>query len=68
MNGLLITEIYGKWEKAEDTFVDLRKIKVTSKRRWNLMGTELKASLVVTNNETLNHLDDYQYVFPRLSK
>lgn len=28
-------------------------------RRKNLSGLKLRASLVVTNNDTLNHLDDY---------
>lgn len=52
--------MYGKWTKVNDSFIDLRVIKVTSKRRRNLSGAELKASLVVTDNETLNHLEDYQ--------
>lgn len=29
-------------------------------RRRNLNGIELRASMVVTNNDSLNHLDDYQ--------
>lgn len=60
MNSSLITESFGKWLKVSDSFKDLRVIKVTSKRRRDLMGAELKASLVVTNNETLKHLEDYQ--------
>lgn len=54
-----IEENYGKWHKINDTFEDLRSVKVTSCRRRNLRGAELRASLVVTNNETLKHLDDY---------
>lgn len=32
----------------------------TISRRKNLNGIELRASMVVTNNDTLNHLDDYR--------
>lgn len=56
----LITEMYGKWFKVNDSFIDLRKVKVTSRRRRNLMGAKLNASMVVTNNDTLKHLTDYQ--------
>lgn len=56
----LIREVYGEWFKVNDSFVDYRKIKITSRRRRDLMGAQLKASMVVTNSDTLNHLEDYQ--------
>lgn len=56
----LIEEIYGKYSTKNDTFVDLRSHPVTSRRRRNLMGAQLNASLVVTHNDTLQHLHDYQ--------
>lgn len=43
-------------------FVDLRPTKITSKRRQNLGGINLTAAMVVTSNDTLNHLDDYRFV------
>lgn len=56
----LIEENYGKYLTKNDTFVDLRLHPVTSRRRRNLMGAQLNASLVVTHNDTLQHLHDYQ--------
>lgn len=60
METQLLTEVFGKWSKVNSTFEDLRKVKVTSLRRRNLLGAKLKASMVVTNNDTLSHLEDYQ--------
>lgn len=60
MESELIEEIYGKWSKKNNSFTDLRSTKITSRRRQNLKRTNLKASMVITNNDTLNHLDDYQ--------
>lgn len=57
---LILTEIFGKWNKVNDFFNDLRKVSITSRRRKNLHGAKLRASMVVTNDETLNHLEDYQ--------
>ncbi|CAO1308567.1 unnamed protein product [Diamesa tonsa] len=59
INSELIEEIYGKWSKENNSFTDLRLVKITSRRRQNLRKTNLKASMVITNNDTLNHLDDY---------
>lgn len=61
MNAPLIIETFGEWNEMNDTFSDLRKNKITSRRRQNLLGAKLTASMVVTNNETMNHLEDYQY-------
>ncbi|CRL00245.1 CLUMA_CG013518, isoform A [Clunio marinus] len=52
-------ETFGLWFKGNDAFKDLRSTTVTSRRRNDLYGTELRASIVVTNNDTLHHLDDY---------
>lgn len=60
MESELIEEVYGKWSKENNSFQDLRLVKITSRRRQNLRLTNLKASMVITNNDTLNHLDDYQ--------
>lgn len=37
-------------------------LKVNSLMRYNLNGLKLRASLVITNNDTLNHLHDYKWV------
>ena len=57
----ILYETFGKWFKINDSIVDLRKIKVTSRRRQNLHGALLTASMVITNNNSLNHLDDHKY-------
>lgn len=49
-------------------FVDLRPTTIASRRRQNLRGTHLTAAMVVTSNDTLNHLDDYRFVSPRLGR
>lgn len=41
-------------------FYDIRNTSITSRRRQNLQGILLRASMVVTNNDTLNHLTDYK--------
>lgn len=54
----LIIERYGRI--SDGTFIDYRSTSITSQRRRKLLGHRLKASMVVTNNDTLNHLTDYQ--------
>ncbi|XP_055603749.1 ionotropic receptor 75a-like [Uranotaenia lowii] len=54
----LSVEDFGIWDSG--TFRDVRLGKVTSIRRLNLNGHTLKASMVVTDPETLNHLEDYK--------
>lgn len=54
----LIIEQFGRISNGD--FIDLRDIFITSRRRCNLFGLTLKASMVLTNNDTLNHLTDYQ--------
>lgn len=50
-----VGEITSEWK-----FIDLRSSSVTSRRRQNLFGIYFKASMVVTDNDTLDHLTDYQ--------
>lgn len=47
---------------VDDIFIDYRETAIVSRRRQNLFGLNLKASMVVTNNETLIHLTDYRFV------
>lgn len=54
----LIVEIFGEIRNGQ--FIDYRSNPITSRRRQNLFGLHLKASMVVTNNDTLNHLTDYR--------
>uniref|UniRef100_A0A182Y0V0 Ionotropic glutamate receptor C-terminal domain-containing protein n=1 Tax=Anopheles stephensi TaxID=30069 RepID=A0A182Y0V0_ANOST len=63
----LITENYALWTRSADgagdrgqQMQDLRTQKVTSVRRKNLHGHQLRASMVVTNPDTMNHLTDYK--------
>lgn len=54
----LMIEPFGMfWNKH---FIDLRSSSITSRRRMNLSGYNFKASMVITNNNTLNHLTDYR--------
>jgi hypothetical protein len=60
MRSSIIEELFGMWFHYNRTILDLRTIKITSRRRQNLQKSLLKASMVVTNNDTLHHLMDYQ--------
>lgn len=55
----LIVETYGKWMLSSG-IEDMRQSKVLVQRRRNLMGKHFKSSLVILNNDTWNHLDDYR--------
>lgn len=59
LNQTLLTESVGNVINA--TFIDKRTTTITSRRRQNLQGIQMRASMVVTNNDTLNHLTDYKY-------
>ncbi|EAT33628.1 AAEL014087-PA [Aedes aegypti] len=54
----VIDETFGFWNKG--MIVNLQNIKQSSVRRRNLNGLKLRASVVVTHNETLKHLEDYR--------
>uniref|UniRef100_A0A182SYQ8 Ionotropic receptor 75a N-terminal domain-containing protein n=1 Tax=Anopheles maculatus TaxID=74869 RepID=A0A182SYQ8_9DIPT len=60
----LLTESYALWTRSTDggrgQMQDLRTQKVTSVRRKNLHGHHLRASMVITNPDTMNHLTDYK--------
>lgn len=53
----LEVENIGVWS-PNTRLQDTRDTRVLARRRRNLMGMQLKTSMVVTNNDTLNHLDD----------
>lgn len=55
----LMVEQFGEIT-GQGYFIDHRHTSITSRRRQNLLGLHLKACMVVTNNDTLNHLTDYQ--------
>lgn len=54
----LIVEPFGVI--INDEFVDYRSTNIISRRRQNFQGYNLRASIVVTENDTLTHLDDYR--------
>ncbi|XP_053687299.1 uncharacterized protein LOC128736830 [Sabethes cyaneus] len=49
---------FGYWRRG--MVVKLRTNSVTANRRQNLNRFKLRASLVITNNDTINHLADYR--------
>lgn len=53
-------EVFGKWNDLVGFKRIDRRDEVTSRRRRNLNKTTIHASLVVTDNDTLHHLADYQ--------
>lgn len=57
-----IYENYGFWNKTNG-LTDLRSTNVLSRRRKNLKGKVLTASIVLTNNDTINHLTDYHNTY-----
>ncbi|XP_055678016.1 glutamate receptor 1-like [Lutzomyia longipalpis] len=52
-------EDYGGWEPRVG-ITDIRPTRILSRRRSNLQRTLLTASIVITNPDTENHLDDYK--------
>lgn len=56
-----VHEFFGQWN-LRDGIQDNRPSRILSRRRRNLHGHLLGVSMVVTNNDTLNHLTDYRYV------
>ncbi|XP_058828564.1 ionotropic receptor 75a-like [Topomyia yanbarensis] len=54
----LMVELFGTW--INGSLIEERDLTVTSVRRLNLHGHTLRASMVVTNPETLQHLTDYK--------
>lgn len=54
-----IREKLGHWNSLTG-FVDVRTTKILSRRRSDLRGKELILSVVIPNNDTINHLTDYK--------
>ncbi|XP_052859873.1 ionotropic receptor 75a-like [Anopheles cruzii] len=54
----LRVEDYARWSATR--MEELRTEKVTSVRRKNLYGHQLRASMVITNPDTIHHLTDYK--------
>lgn len=58
-NSNLTFEEFGKWNE-HDRLLDTRPSRIISRRRKDLQGTLLNTAVVIVNNDTLNHLDDYE--------
>lgn len=54
----MIVENFGRITNG--IFIDYRSTSITSRRRSNLFGLRLNASMVITDNDTMNHLTDYR--------
>lgn len=54
----MIVEHFGRI--LDGVFIDHRTIPITSRRRVNLFGLRFKAAMVITDNDTMNHLTDYR--------
>lgn len=55
----LYKEIFGTWSESNG-LVDERSTRILSKRRRNLMGRTVSVAMVLTNNDSINHLTDYR--------
>lgn len=55
----LIIENYGTY--GNGSFNDVGRVRSVVLRRQSLNGINLRASMVITNNDTLSHLTDYMY-------
>lgn len=53
----LIYEDFGYWSQFNG-FVDQRTTKILARRRRNLRGKVLTASIVLRNNDSMNRMDD----------
>lgn len=54
----LSSETYATWNGQNYSIKE--KIRITSRRRQNLQRAQLRGSMVLLSNDTLNHLDDYR--------
>lgn len=52
-------EQFGTWDDVHG-LIDKRSSRILSKRRHDMMGQTVSIAIVVTNNDSLNHLTDYQ--------
>lgn len=55
----LVWEPFGIWT-LNDGLRDIRETRVLARRRRNLMGLELVASMVIVHNDSLDHLTDFK--------
>lgn len=55
---LVTVEHFGHWSRHE-RLQDERQTRILSRRRRNLMGMNFNTSMVILNNDTLNHLNDF---------
>lgn len=53
----LILEDFGYWNYSSG-LEDKRELKILSRRRRNLQGNVLKGALVLTNEDSINHMED----------
>lgn len=53
-------EPFGRWSN-ETGLLDERSTRILSRRRRDLKGRTISVSMVLTNNDSINHLDDYRY-------
>lgn len=58
----VIYESYGFWNVNYGLNVTIKDV-FSANRRKNLFGTVLKSCLVITHNNSMNHLLDKRYVF-----
>lgn len=58
----IIFEPFGRWS-PESGLVDHRSTRILSRRRRDLKGRPISISTVLTNNDSINHLDDYRWDF-----
>lgn len=54
-------EHFGFWD-SERGLMDERSTRILSKRRRNLMGRKVSVAMILKQNDSLNHLTDYQCV------
>lgn len=55
-------EPFGEWSD-EIGLLDQRSTRILSRRRRDLLGRTISVSMVISNNDSLNHLHDYRYDF-----
>jgi glutamate receptor, ionotropic, invertebrate len=55
----MISEDYGTWD-PQNRLTDLRSSHILSRRRLNIRQSPMASSLVIRNEDTVNHLYDYQ--------
>lgn len=60
--GAITFEPFGRWN-TETGLLDQRTTRILSRRRRDLIGRTISVSMVLTNNDSINHLNDYRYDF-----